>query len=51
MLQILLQIYLALLIPVTLLLAAFAGMQNREPDEKQETTEPETAPAANEETK
>ena len=49
MLETLLQIYLVLIIPITLLLAAFAGMQNREPDEEQEAAEPEAT--ANEETK
>jgi hypothetical protein len=49
MLELLLQIYLVLIVPVTLLLAAFAGMQNREPDEEQEIDEPEAT--ANEETK
>lgn len=49
MLETLLQIYLVLIVPVTLLIAAFAGMQNREPEEEQETAEPEAT--ANEETK
>jgi len=49
MLETLLQIYLVLIVPVTLLLAAFAGMQNHEPEEEQETAEPEAT--ANEESK
>jgi hypothetical protein len=48
-LELLLQIYLVLIIPVTLLIAAFAGMQNREQDEEQEIPEPEAT--ANEESK
>ena len=49
MLETILKIYLVLIIPVTLLIAAFAGMQNREQDEEQETAEPEAT--ANEESK
>jgi hypothetical protein len=49
MLETLLQTYLVLIVPVTLLIAAFAGMQNREQDEEQETAGPEAT--ANEETK
>jgi hypothetical protein len=49
MLELLIKLYLALIIPVTLLLAAFAGMQNREQDEEQETAEPKAT--VNEESK
>lgn len=49
MLELLLQIYMVLLVPVTLLIAAFVGMQNREPEEEQEAAEPEAT--ANEESK
>jgi hypothetical protein len=49
MLELLIKLYLVLIVPVTLLIAAFAGMQNREPDEEQETAEPEAT--ANEESK